>query len=45
MPTTLQSLWDSQRTFMKFVEAANNFKKLVEVRKKLCKVPKICKQL
>ena len=33
MPTTLQNSWDSQIIFMKFVEAANNFKKLAEVRK------------
>ena len=37
MPTTLRNSWDSQIIFMKFVEAANNFKKLAEVRKNFAK--------
>ena len=44
MPTTSRSLWDSQTTFIKFVEAANNFKKL-GVRKNFAKFLKFAKNL
>ena len=44
-PTTLQKLWDWQTTSIKFIEAANNFKKLAEVRKKFAKFIKFVNNL
>ena len=40
MPTILRSSWVSETTFIKFVEDANNFKKLAEVGKNFAKFRK-----
>ena len=42
-PTTLVSLWDSQKSFMKFIEAMNNFTKFVGLTNNFWKVCKSCK--